>query len=77
MEKMIPHTSFDPERYGMSFCPSCHGPGKFIRDTMETEVCSVCGGFGLIIRGSQEDRSRDDFNVAHEIRYPARPKRLV
>jgi len=76
VKKRTAQTSFDPERYGMMFCPSCHGPGKFIHGTIETEVCSVCGGFGLTIRAGQKEGSRDDFVFAHEIRYPERLRRL-
>ena len=68
MKKMTAHTSFDPDRYGMIFCPACHGQGKFIYGTMEIEVCSVCGGFGLTIKDRQEDEPRDGF-VFHEIAY--------
>jgi hypothetical protein len=76
LKKMTVQTSFDPERYGMIFCPSCHGPGKFMHDTMETEVCSVCGGFGLTIRSGQKEGSRDDFVLTHEMTYPVRIRKL-
>jgi hypothetical protein len=77
VKKMTTRTSFDPERYGMIFCPSCHGQCKFIHDNMETEVCSVCGGFGLTIKYGQEDESRYDSVFVNEIGYPVRVRRLV
>jgi len=40
--------SFDPARYGMIFCPECKGSGKSLGIGKETNVCTVCGGFGLI-----------------------------
>jgi rRNA maturation endonuclease Nob1 len=39
---------FRPEKYGMIFCPGCSGSGKSITEAMGTNVCKVCGGFGLI-----------------------------
>ena len=70
MKKMTVHTSFDPEKYGMVFCPYCHGRGKFIHDALETGVCTVCGGFGLTKKGEEKDESRDDFVLTHEISIP-------
>jgi rRNA maturation endonuclease Nob1 len=39
---------FKPERYGMIFCPGCSGSGRSLEDTKGVDVCSICGGFGLI-----------------------------
>ena len=70
MKKMTVYTGFDPEKYGMMFCPRCHGRGKFIHDALETGVCKVCGGFGLTIKGKEKKGSRDDFVLAHAISTP-------
>jgi hypothetical protein len=39
---------FNPEKYGMVFCPDCSGSGKSFLDSKGDNVCKVCGGFGLI-----------------------------
>ena len=39
---------FKPERYGMIFCPDCSGSGRSFTEAKGTNVCKVCGGFGLI-----------------------------
>ncbi len=39
---------FDPEKYGMTFCPLCQGDGKLAKTPEGFEVCKECGGFGLI-----------------------------
>jgi rRNA maturation endonuclease Nob1 len=41
---------FDPEKYGMIFCPSCYGSGRSFNNPEGGHVCKVCGGFGLIKR---------------------------
>jgi DnaJ-class molecular chaperone len=41
---------FDPEKYGMTFCPLCQGGGKLAKTSEGFEVCKECGGFGLIIK---------------------------
>jgi len=63
---MTVHTGFDPKKYGMIFCPNCHGRGKFIHDALGTGVCKACGGFGLIKRRKETDGPHDDFVLAHE-----------
>ena len=40
--------TFDPEKYGMTFCPLCQGDGKLAKPHEGFEVCKECGGFGLI-----------------------------
>ena len=50
MKRERSEEGFDPGKYGMSFCPSCHGVGQ-PPDTDSTDfVCHVCGGFGWIRR---------------------------
>ena len=39
---------FNPEKYGMIFCPDCGGSGRSFTDAQGVNVCKVCGGFGLI-----------------------------
>jgi len=39
---------FNPNKYGMIFCPSCSASGRFSNDVQGVNVCNVCGGFGLI-----------------------------
>ena len=39
---------FDPNKYGMIFCPNCSGSGKSFTEAQGVNVCNVCGGFGLI-----------------------------
>jgi len=48
MEKPTKNKVFIPEKYGMIFCPSCNGRGKFFKDLKGFNVCIVCGGFGAI-----------------------------
>ncbi len=40
--------AFNPEKYGMIFCPDCRGSGKSFHNAKGAIVCKVCGGFGLI-----------------------------
>jgi hypothetical protein len=42
---------FRPEKYGMVFCPHCHGSGK---DADSRAPCRKCGGFGLLIRNESQ-----------------------
>ena len=39
---------FNPEKYGMVFCPDCGGSGKSFIYSKGNSVCKVCGGFGYI-----------------------------
>jgi hypothetical protein len=52
MEKETGRHEFNPEKYGMSFCPSCYGAGRHIDDEDGALVCTICGGFGWIRRES-------------------------
>jgi len=45
---------FDPEKYGMIFCPECSGSGRSLTDVKGISVCRVCGGFGLIKRAKKK-----------------------
>ena len=48
MKKEITGRIFDPERYEMIFCSGCNGSGRTPDDATGTNICRVCGGFGLI-----------------------------
>jgi DnaJ-class molecular chaperone len=48
MSKTKVGRGFDPNRYGMIFCPDCRGSGRSFADVQGVNVCKVCGGFGLI-----------------------------
>jgi len=50
--------SFNPEKYGMAFCPGCGGSGRSSVADQGINVCKVCGGFGLI---RKEDTNRLQF----------------
>ncbi len=39
---------FNPEKYGMLFCPDCKGKGKLLKNPDGFIVCSRCGGSGVI-----------------------------
>jgi len=39
---------FNPEKYSMRFCPDCEGKGKIPKDPDGSNVCSRCGGSGVI-----------------------------
>jgi len=39
---------FNPNKYGMIFCPNCSGSGRSFADDQGVNVCNVCGGFGII-----------------------------
>jgi hypothetical protein len=48
MEKTVTDRSFDPERYGMIYCPLCNGSGSLFNGFDGRVVCEICGGFGCI-----------------------------
>lgn len=54
MRKKALGEGFNPERYGMIFCPECNGRGKISKNVKEFEVCMACGGFGLIKAPGEE-----------------------
>ncbi len=39
---------FSPEKYDMIVCPVCEGKGKVPKNPKGLDVCTGCGGFGLI-----------------------------
>jgi DnaJ-class molecular chaperone len=49
---------FNPEKYGMVFCPDCEGKGKLPKNPDCFIVCSRCGGCGAI-RKEKEAREED------------------
>jgi rRNA maturation endonuclease Nob1 len=55
---------FDPEKYGMIFCPSCTGSSKSFIDPEGNNVCKVCGGFGLIKKQEKASILNKGFPIA-------------
>jgi hypothetical protein len=47
---------FNPERYGMIYCPVCKGIGKPLNRLWEESVCTMCGGFGLIKKEEENEQ---------------------
>jgi len=50
---------FNPEKYGIAYCPDCKGKGKLPKDPDGFIVCSRCGGGGVIKKeeeAPEEDR---------------------
>jgi len=43
--------TFDPEKYGMTFCPLSRGDGKLAKTPEGLDVCTISGGFGLTKKG--------------------------
>ena len=52
MEKGTARCEFNPENYGMMFCPSCYGAGKTSDNEAGETGCHLCRGFGWIRRES-------------------------
>ncbi len=48
MKKNTISRHFNPERYGMIYCPVCKGFGNLFNGVEERVVCKICGGFGFI-----------------------------
>jgi DnaJ-class molecular chaperone len=46
---------FDPEKYGMTICPHCNGSGSLQDSPDSMNVCTKCGGFGLVRKEERED----------------------
>lgn len=66
MKRGTIYEGFDPEKYGMIFCPGCGGFGKSFHDAGGVvNVCKVCGGFGLIKK--EEKSSVSDKGVPIEL----------
>jgi len=57
MEKKDTGKPFNPERYGMIYCPVCKGSGKLFNGVKERVVCKICGGFGFI-KNEEKNSSR-------------------
>ena len=58
-EKIVTGRRFNPERYGMIYCPVCKGAGKFFDEGEARVVCNICGGFGLIKKKKGENNCDD------------------
>jgi RecJ-like exonuclease len=59
VEKKTGGKRANPQKYGMIFCPQCHGSGKCFNSAKEVEVCKFCQGFGAI-RKEAKSSSNDD-----------------
>ncbi len=59
MDKTKIAEKFNPEKYGMTFCPGCSGSGRSLADAQGVNVCKVCGGFGFI---KKEDKNNLQFD---------------
>lgn len=44
----------NPEKYGMVECKHCNGYGSSLKDPEGVNTCTVCGGSGLVKKGSKE-----------------------
>ena len=50
---------FNPEKYGIEFCPECKGKGKLSKKPDGYNVCLRCGGSGVVKKekkAPKEDR---------------------
>jgi hypothetical protein len=48
--KEIGRSPFNPEKYGMMFCPFCEGASRAPDHEAAEYICSACGGFGWMRR---------------------------
>lgn len=60
-EKIKMGGRFNPERYGMIYCPICKGSGRLCNGIKGGVVCQMCGGFGLV---EKEEEIKSSFDVA-------------
>ncbi len=63
MEKTVVGRRFNPDRYGMIYCPDCKGYGKLFDGVEGGVVCKICGGFGLIKK--EENNVQDNWWKGH------------
>lgn len=61
MEKTAMGRRFNPERYGMIYCPVCKGSDKLFNEVEREVVRKICGEFGLIKK--EEENDFDDHRV--------------
>ena len=38
----------DPGKFGYTICPHCNGYGSSLKDPIGVNVCTRCGGSGLV-----------------------------
>ncbi len=68
---------FSPEKYGMTFCPSCSGKGHSYESQGGRDICRICGGFGLIKKENfeKEQNQNEILRMAKKITFcPLRSK---
>jgi DnaJ-class molecular chaperone len=46
---------FEPEKYGMMICPYCNGNGSLLNGSDGMDVCTKCGGFGLVKKDTNKE----------------------
>ena len=56
METTATRPRFNPEKYGMVYCPGCNGSGRSFNEDEGGNVCKRCEGFGLIIKKKEEEK---------------------
>jgi DnaJ-class molecular chaperone len=47
----------NPEKFGYMQCPHCNGYGSSLKDIEEVDICTRCGGSGLIKKEIEESSS--------------------
>jgi uncharacterized OB-fold protein len=52
---------FDPEKYGMVICLCCNNQGYI--QTPERQCCPKCGGFGFIIKETEQDTNISELRI--------------
>jgi Zn ribbon nucleic-acid-binding protein len=62
MEKTVMVRDFNPDRYGMIYCPACKGSGKLFNGAEGGVVCKICGGFGYIKKEAENNLDNQRVN---------------
>ena len=44
----------NPEKFGYMQCPHCNGYGSSLKDPEGVNICTKCGGWGLIKKENEE-----------------------
>ena len=45
----------NPEKHGYEECKHCNGYGSSLKDPEGVDVCTICGGSGLVKKQESED----------------------
>jgi len=65
MAKTVMGSRFNPDRYGMIYCPVCRGSGKLLNGSEGRVVCKICGGFGLTKK--EKENNLDEHRLIHNL----------